>query len=371
MPKRASVISQVVRSVIMLTENEIELPPAPDFMPTALDVEKGAPILPLSRLMIMSPDEWEIFTLELVQYLKSTYLEVVRCAGAGDKGRDVVAKVEKGWDNYQCKHYGAKLSAADAIKELGKLVYYTWKGDYTLPNNYYFVSPRGGSVDFIDLLSNKDRVRREIISRWDVLCREKITRKNVIELDGGLLEHLNGIDFSFVKEITPLKLIEYHRQTPYHLVRFGSYHVRRPCVESEPPEKVEERERAYIDALIDAFSDADGVIYKWGDTLDKDYIEDIESARVHFFSAEALEVFSRDSFPDGCFKDLKKQCYDSVRSVLRQDHNNGHQRFLKTSEHASLVPYSSHPLVHSMVPTDKLGLCHHLVNDKKIKWVKG
>ena len=64
-------------------------------------MQKGEPVHPLDRLMIMSADEWEIFTLELVFYFDKHYEQVTRCAGAGDKGRDVIARFSSGWDNYR------------------------------------------------------------------------------------------------------------------------------------------------------------------------------------------------------------------------------------------------------------------------------
>ena len=75
-------------------EHAIKAPPAPELMLTALDVQKGEPVHPLDRLMIMSADEWEIFTLELVFYFDKHYEQVTRCAGAGDKGRDVIARFD-------------------------------------------------------------------------------------------------------------------------------------------------------------------------------------------------------------------------------------------------------------------------------------
>lgn len=171
-------------------ENPIEIPPTPKFILTALDVQKGEPVSPLNRLSIMSADEWEIFTLELVYFLEKDYEKVTRCAGAGDKGRDVIARFASGWDNYQCKHYNDKLSVADVVAELGKLVFYTWRGDYSLPREYRFVSPRGCSSDCIDMLANKARIKSEIINRWNKVCQNKITKTGPIPLEGLSLIHI-------------------------------------------------------------------------------------------------------------------------------------------------------------------------------------
>lgn len=356
-----------------VSEAEIEIPPPAAFMLTALDAVRGAPIHPLDRLQVMSADEWEVFTLEVVHYLKSTYGVVRRCAGAGDKGRDVIAIGDQGWVNYQCKHYSRSLSVSDVVKELGKLVYYTWRKDYTCPVEYYFVSPLGASVQCLDLLGNKEKLKLVVRDRWEALCRTKITRREIIELSGSLSDYLDDFDFSIVKELPPLKLVDYHYNTPFHFARFGSYLSRvssRQKVNYTPPEAVEEREATYIDALMQAFYDAEGKTYTPGDPLDQYYEEDLLSARVEFYSAESLESFSRDAFPAQCFEDLKHQCYHAIRTVVRQAHPHGYERLLKTTQHAANVPYTSHPLVYDMIETDKIGLCHHLVSDNKIKWVR-
>jgi len=74
-----------------MIESEIPPPKPADFSATALDVQMGAPVPVLDRLLIMSSDDWEDFTLELVHYLKEQYRKVTKCGGGGDMGRDVIA----------------------------------------------------------------------------------------------------------------------------------------------------------------------------------------------------------------------------------------------------------------------------------------
>lgn len=353
-----------------LPELEIDVPPVPEYILTAVDIVKGAPIHPLKRLKIMSAEEWEIFTLEVVHHLKSLHFTVRRCAGAGDKGRDVVAVSSQGWVNYQCKHYARSLSVADVVKELGKLVYYTWRKDYTCPSEYFFVSPEGMSPDCLDVIADPERLRQQVRERWNGLCRTKITKNQSIDLQGSLSNYLDDFDFSIVKELPALKLIEYHYNTPFHYSRFGSYKSRRARVDLEPPEQIDGKEKVYLDALMQAFYDAEGKVYSPGDPLEKYYEDDFNDARIEFYSAEALDVNSRDSLPPGSFDLLKEHCYRSVKMVVRQKYAHGYECLLKTTQHASLVTYSSHPLYHDIIPTDKTGLCHHLVSDKKFKWVR-
>ncbi|MEA1031555.1 hypothetical protein PSH61_19790 [Pseudomonas rhodesiae] len=350
-------------------ENTIKLPPPPEFELTALDVEKGEPVHPLDRLQIMSPDAWEVFTLEFVSYLGNDYESVTRCAGAGDKGRDVIAKFSSGWDNYQCKHYKDKLSIADVVAELGKLVYYTWRGDYTLPREYRFVSPKGCSSHCIDMLAKKARIKAEIIKRWDKVCKDKITKTESIPLQGALLDYLNGLDFSFVDEMSSQELIDKHARTPYHTTRFGSYHLKRPPA-LKPEPGLADNEKVYVDALLSAFSDADGAEYSFSSVMDTEYKDDMERARINFYSAESLEMFSRDAFPKDCYEKLKSECHEGVHSVVRKKFDDGYQRFLEVSTQSVNIPYDSHPLRHFLQTADRKGLCHQLVNDLKFEWIK-
>src|SRR4051812_4892720 len=97
--------------------------------PTNHNVQWGVPVNPVQRLKIMSSDDWEDFTREYAESLKSEYHDVQRCGGGGDQGRDIVAYVTAAphpWDNYQCKRYKEPLGPAQIWLELGKLCYYTF-----------------------------------------------------------------------------------------------------------------------------------------------------------------------------------------------------------------------------------------------------
>lgn len=351
-------------------EKPIKIPPPPAFELTALDVEKGEPVHPLDRLQIMSAAEWEIFTSEFVSYLDRDYNTVTLCGGGGDMGRDVVARFATGWDNYQCKHYKDKLSIADVVAELGKLIYYAWKQEYTLPRKYLFVTPKGCSAPCINIFTKKSRIKDEIIKRWDKVCKNKITSTEAISLEGDLLNYLDAIDFSFVDEMSSQELIRRHALTPYHTTRFGSYHLKRPVAKKVTPEVVASNEKVYVDALLDAFSDADGAEYSYESIMESEYKSDLERARINFFSAEYLEAFSRDGFPTGCYDKLKEECHEGVHSVVRGKHDDGYQRFLKVSTQSVNIPYDSHPLRHFLQTSDRKGLCHQLVNDLQFTWIK-
>ncbi len=139
----------------MKKEVDIPLPDVSDDIHTALDVSQGASIPKLKRLETFDEGTWEDITLELIHHWKTQYQKVVRCGG-GDLGRDVIAYTPNGeWENFQCKHYAKPLTLVEAIREVGKLIYYSYKGEYPVPNKYYFVSPKGVSTQLLSHLTLK------------------------------------------------------------------------------------------------------------------------------------------------------------------------------------------------------------------------
>lgn len=353
-----------------MIESEIPPPKPADFSATALDVQMGAPVPVLDRLLIMSSDDWEDFTLELVHHLKEQYRKVTKCGGGGDMGRDVIAYTASGWNNYQCKHYKEKLSVEDAVLEIGKICYYTYIGEYPLPERYYFVTPKGCGTNLIKALHDPQKLKSELLSRWDKTCASKITKSKIIELDSEFLAHIDTIDFSIFDDIPPLALIELHSKTPFHTLRFGLYNRRRPEI-PKAPEAIAASEHIYTAALLEAFSDKKGEVIDLSSIANHpDFKIELKSARNNFYAAESLERFSRDWLPSGYFSDLKEECHEAISATVNQQYTDGYACYLKTCEISALAQYSSHPLHPFIKIQDKKGLCHHIVNDQVFRWVK-
>jgi len=353
-------------------EKEIPDPLSSGEMLTALDLSTGMTIAPLTRLLTMESGLWEDFTLELASHWKSTYKKVVRCGGGGDLGRDVIGFLSDGWENFQCKFYSTKLSVAEAVLEVGKVAYYTFKREYSFPKKYYFVSPKGNGTDLIKVLSDPTggKMKSELIKRWDKICKDGITKKESIPLTGEFLDYVEKVmDFTIFDDIPPLKLIELHRNTPYHAIRFGIYHQKRPSPPEAPKSIDWGVEQKYVQALLDAFSQYkstlidSSMIGKF-----KDLERQLTTARNNFYSAAALDRFSRDWLPPSSFKDLKDECYEAISATASMKYSDGYARYLKTLEQSVQVSYHSHPLNLYMKNQDKKGLCHHLANDDILKW---
>ncbi|MDY0206721.1 MAG: hypothetical protein RBR82_08855 [Pseudomonas sp.] len=359
-----------------MKELNVNAPVSSEHIITSIEVTSGAPIPALDYLKVFNADSWEDLTLELVSHWKTQYSRVMRCGAGGDMGRDVIAyrHDEPGsWENYQCKHYSKRLSLSLALLEIGKILYYVYQGEFTLPQRYYFVAPQGLSNDLLKHLNDPARLKNALIDKWASACKSKITSKNNddIALDGEFLKFVQVIDFSIFDHIPPMKIIELHSNTVFHAQRFG-INVRKRSRLPIPPEELTDNEIVYTKELLRAFANAEQKENLTVNDLEEgsDYKCEYEGARRNFYAAENLQKFSRDWLPDNSYAELTDECYEAVSGTLRQKHDNGYERYLATSSQAAAINYTSHPLSPYIKTQDKKGMCHQLVNTSLFKWVR-
>ena len=164
----------------------IQLPkpaPWPNANARLLGVGAGLPVNPLDRRANFSADDFERFILEWAEgYLPKSVAgvdQVQQRGSSGDKGRDIVvwldppSTVPRRWHLYQCKSYDDRLGAGIAATEIGKVLYYTSKGDYSAPAQYWFVTHKGVTGDLQDLLDNPAKLKQFILDDWDKYCAKK------------------------------------------------------------------------------------------------------------------------------------------------------------------------------------------------------
>lgn len=335
-------------------------------------------LAPVEKLRNMSADQYEDFVLEWAHgYLKkrSKYTRVIRSGGAGDKGRDVIAYLDDArWDCYQCKYYQSALAPTDIWKELAKLCYYTEKGDYSVPENYYLMAPGGIGSKLEGYLNDPKKLKNGLIKNWEKYCQSHITSKVNVILDDDLKNYIEVFDFSIVKTITPLELIEQHQQTIWHSYRFGGLIKKRQRTISVPSKEINPKETRYIEQLILAYGDFSNETFDSLESLDSnpDLSRHLKRQRVYFFSADALEQFSRDISQNAemHFSQFKEDIYNSVIEISEDIHDNGFNRVkavLNASIQCSLD--ANNILKSEWNPNDKKGIIHHLANENKLIWV--
>jgi hypothetical protein len=145
-------------------------------------------------------EEWELFIREWVKGLDQ-YEKVEKLGGPGDLGRDVIGlcsarACEGEWDNYQCKHYEKPLGVSRACEDAGKIIFHAYRGEFSAPRRYFFVAPRGVSIDLREKLLNPSQFKSEVISTWNSRVATKIAAGQDHKLEKDLKQYVEAYDFS-------------------------------------------------------------------------------------------------------------------------------------------------------------------------------
>lgn len=354
--------------------------PSPEFKRriSVHEILSGPYIEPVKRLELLSADDYEAIVHEwATEFLAHKYKKVRIFAGAGDKGRDVVGYYDDGTvDIYQCKHYDARIAPTTLYPELGKLCYYTSIGAYPVPKKYFIVAPKGCGPDVLDMIANPTKINDIVISNWEKYCLKKITQKADIKLEGSLLQYVKSFNFSILEDIDPAEFVKQHRQTRFHVTSFGIGIKKFREIIPEPELEIHEREQKYTSSLFRVYEHESGITIanyedlKTQQTLLKHFIQQRKS----FYSAESLDKFSRDNFPDASpppFDELKEDVENILSTTLAlHSTDTPYKKVLFASQEIKRHEFTNNPLSLEMRPLDKDGLCHHLVNDERIKWIE-
>lgn len=349
-------------------------PTPPKVMLTSASISSGIPIPKTKMIELFSPDNWEEFTEEWASSLVC-YSKVVRFAGAGDKGLDIVGFLKGsvfsgGWDNYQCKHYDHPLAPSDIWVEIGKIIYYSYLNDYPPPRIYYFVCPSGIGTKLARFLAAPDKLKSEAKKNWVDHCQAGITSTTMVTLTGDLLDYFDQFDFSIFSSKSTVKLIDEHSKTPFHAARFGGGLPGRPS-SFLPPVDIAPTESRYIQQLFQAYSDhtgehiTDEISLNSKSNLKKDFTRQ----RERFYSAESLRNFARDTVPQGTFEDFQEEVFQGVIDIYESSHGDGLARMRATLTQSAQLPLTSSPLSSVMKVQDKQGVCHQFANIDRLIWV--
>lgn len=346
---------------------------SPQSIPSAEHISNGIRMPPQLRLKTFDSDSWEEFTLEWAYSLKE-YSEVRRFGGAGDQGLDVIGLLDEDclsgvWDNYQCKHYKSPLTPTDVYVEVGKIIFYSFKKEYSVPRMYYFIAPQGIGSTLNKLLQLPEEFQKKTRSNWEKYCQSEITKSQKVLLEGAFLDWFNNFDFSIFSHKSPLDIIEQHKKTKYHAYRFGGGLPDRP-LPNIPNSDINEEKSIYIQQIFKAYSQkTNTIIDTVSDIPSPQLKKNFSRQRISFYHAESLKKFAQDTVPQGTFERLCNEIHEGVIEIVEDDHENGYQRMTETLKKSADIVIHSNPLVSALEIQDKKGICHHLVNNEKISWV--
>lgn len=145
-----------------------------------------------------------------------------------------------------------------------------------------------------------------------------------------------------------------------------------------PPGEIEEHEHRYIAELYAAYGDAEGIENFDNTMLSSfyEYEEDLNDRRIDYFAAEAIRREISEVY-DGKYSDqfevLKNETYAGVKNTARKTFPNGYERLLAVMEQSTTISVDKYWLSRSpfwISNNIKMGTCHFLVNDGRLKWVK-
>ena len=340
-------------------------------------VVKRGTVPPSVFLHTVSDKEWEEFIAAACRQRTigaARYVSVKVLGNAGDKGRDVEARLQgalvaDGWDLYQAKYYEQRLTPGNAYPELVKFFGHLLAKSFPVPRKYYFCAPKNVGPELHDLLANPDNLRMGLLSAWKAGTHG--LKDHVAKLTPEMEAFINAFDFKRFEECQVVDLLAWHAQDANaHCKLFGIEPERGddPAV----PAQAQAHEMTYVSELIRAYTEAEGVPMDLVKVLaDEVYREHLAAAREAFYAAEGLKRFSRDIYVDDEFKKLLDMVLKGIKLKVKSPLlKTGLQRHDAAID-ASLTLVVTDSVLHSRLRGGDLpGTCHHLVNEKQLTWVR-
>ena len=331
---------------------------------------------PYERIKGYDDKEFELFIREWVTSLQDRY-DVKGFGGAGDKGRDVIARDHVGnFFYYQCKHYDHPLNPSDMWTEFGKLIYYTYTKEIAVPKEYYILAPCDLGPTLSDLLLNPTKIKSDLITKWDSTCKQKI-KSEEIPLTKELKEYIEKFDFSIVKTKTMLDVVGEHQKTAFYAFRFGGGLTVRRNTKMTIPDGIVDLETKYISKYLEAVSEKEGRKIDSIEQLKKEapqYLNNLKIQRERFYSAENLKLFASENLlSEEYFSLLCEDVFYGVFDLFEKDYTLGWERMNDVLSFVTTIDLRHNLLSkYDLVRTaDRQGVCHQLANEREeITWVK-
>ena len=331
-------------------------------------------IPPRERVLYFSPTIFETFICEWASF-KGIYTDIHRIGQAGDKGRDVIAYLENGDIHYyQCKRYKEKLSPSEYWIEFGKLVYYTYEKEIVIPSKYYIIAANNLTSKLLDLVHNPKSINSGLIDNLDTCCKKKIKKGSTIELTIFLKDYIQNFDFGIVETIDIDSIIRDYSNTPLFYFRFGGNNVPQRSSIMKPPKKINTyKEKIYLTQLLEIYSEWKNIQFSLKNVnCNLEVYEDFLENRSYYYNAESLRRDLRDTYlGDTEFSFIKNEMLSGLRNYMKSSFNTSYDKLnavLHEATKVDLTACTSHSLLNFVHNDDKKGICHHLVNDKKMRW---
>lgn len=347
------------------------------FVQKDVKVEKSVfntTILPRDRVTSFSPLDFEIFICEWASF-KGIYSDIHRIGQAGDKGRDVIAYLKNGGLHYyQCKRYKEKLSPSEYWIEFGKLVYYSFKEEIDVPLKYYIIAANNLTTKLLEIVHNPDKINEELINNWNIHCKNKIKKNTSISLTAEIKKYIEEFDFKIVETIDIDSIIRDYSDTPLFYFRFGGNNIPHRNEIMNPPKKINlHKEKVYLTQLLEVYSEWKNTTFSFNNIKSNlDVYEDFIENRAYYYNAESLRRDLRDVYlGEDEFNLIKGEMYSGLNNYMKFNFSNSYEKLNSVLHEATKVDLTACPsqsILNFVHNDDKKGICHHLVNEKKMRW---
>jgi len=157
----------------------VEIAPSPATVPYPASLRsKRRAVAEDASCKRFSDDQWETFVEEWASSLKMDYFRVARSGGAGDKGLDVMCFATA---QLFCRRVGQlpvqalrpPTYAKRGWIEIGKLVYYTHIGEYTLPRKFTSPVAKVSERQLSRLLNQRTGLQAKVARKMEASCQRK------------------------------------------------------------------------------------------------------------------------------------------------------------------------------------------------------
>jgi hypothetical protein len=325
------------------------------------------------HLTALDDNQLEEFVYDwMLNHKSRAYQGVQRFSGSGDMGRDVVGyktskKFEGEWHNYQCKQLNSKISEPDLHKELGKILYHSANGEYSLPTQYIFIAPKGIGRKGQTLVAKPNALKTSMLEMWSQYCEPRLVRNKPVPLSLEIREAIDRFDFSGVHVWETTDMLRDQHIKPLLVDWFGEDPGQFP--HSNVPEMIQNNEESYLQQLLDVYNDATGNTFK---TINEvlahvEYGEELKLHRNRYFEADAFKRYYRDNTPSQHLTDFENDIYYGVIDTYREHYQRLYDRLSKVMSQAAIVHPSGvlSKYAHVLV---RQGICHHFANEGRFLW---
>lgn len=136
-------------------------------------------------------------------------------------------------------------------------------------------------------------------------------------------------------------------------------------------EIIETENLRYKNQLIKAYNSASNNKIIRVEDIDKKYMIHFEDAEKSFHKIEVLRRFTRDIFIEDEYEKFQEDIHQCIRrTLLFDEHKNDFKKVIAVEEQSILTNSELYPLENKKCEQiEKVGVCHHLVEDEIISWV--